>query len=302
MVGGPHALIQQDYLDNSQLREHFNEDQPCHIYMVCRRPRITIAPTDVRFTDSTFQGSVTVQQGATVQQEPFSVRWPEAAGFTFDSQYPFNTFSISEPNGKVYLDGKTALLAAKLGDQFVKHLSAEVLYVGQAYGEDGSRTAPDRLRNHSTLQQIYAEAIARTPEKEIWLVLWSFRPILLASFDGTQAEYGTSTEEDDQHIDKTLATEITEQQRINFTEAAVIRYFQPEYNTVFKGSFPNPAHKTYSECYDLDINSIAVELDTEGSYCKLWSATVAPRWTHFIHYPLHSKNERQAMFDFELKK
>ena len=81
----------------------------------------------------------------------------------------------------------------------------------------------------------------------------------------------------------------------------MIRYFQPEYNKIFKDTFPNPAHKTYAECYDLDINSVAVELNTEDSYCRLWSEAVPPRWTHFIHYALHSRAERQAMFDIEAK-
>jgi hypothetical protein len=48
-------------------------------------------------------------------------------------------------------------------------------------------------------------------------------------------QYGTTTEEDDEHIDSVLGTEITEQQQINFTKAALIRYFDPEYNVLFRG-------------------------------------------------------------------
>ena len=63
--------------------------------------------------------------------------------------------------------------------------------------------------------------------------------------------------------------EITEQQQINFTEAALVRYFK------------HPAHKTYSQCYDLDLNAVNVELQTEEIMCRLWSPSVAPSWTHF---------------------
>ena len=298
MVGGRHALLQQDDLDSEEVRAYFNEDHPCHIYMVCRRPRVTILPGDVKFTASTFEGSVTVQEGESTRKEVFSVRWPDATGLVFDSKYPYNIFGIITPDDNTSISGKVALLAPSLGDQFAKHLRAEVLYVGQSYGKEGQRTAPGRLRSHSTLQEIYAKAIAQTPDKEIWLWLWSFSPILLTSFDPTCSEYGTSIQEDDEHIERALRAGITEQQRINFTEAALIRHFRPEYNVHFAESFPNPAHKTYSECYDLDINSVAVELDTEESHCQLWSDTVSARWTHDIFYLLHSKAQRRGMFDF----
>jgi hypothetical protein len=198
------------------------------------------------------------------------------------------------------LNGKTAVLAQSLGPQFQKYLACEVLYVGQAFGENGSRTAPDRLESHSTLQEIYSDACSRAPDKEIWFCLWNFDPWLLVSFDGRQQEYGTSTEVDSEHIDTVLNTDITEEQRINFTEAALIRYFQPEYNVIYKDSFPSPKHTDYSECYNLDVNSVAVELNTEESKVILWSEAVSPRWIHFIQYALHNKEERKAMFDFLL--
>jgi hypothetical protein len=302
MVGGPHALLQQEDLENNQLRELFNEECPCHIYMICRRPRISIQPEDVRFTDRTFEGHITIQDGATVHKEPFSMPVKDTSDLKFLSEYPFNAFAIATSDGSVCMEGKAAVFAAKAGPRFHKHLSAEVLYVGQSYGVEGSRTAPDRLKSHPTLQKIYAEAICRTPDKEIWLELWSFSPMLLISFDGISKDYGTTTEQDDDHINSVLDTEITEQQRVNFTEAALIRYFDPEYNKLFRGTFPNPAHTSYSECYDLDINSVVVELDTEDSECQLWSKAVPPRWTHYIQYALHSKEDREAMFDFDWKK
>jgi hypothetical protein len=177
------------------------------------------------------------------------------------------------------------------------HLDLEVLYIGQAYGSDGSRTAVDRLQNHSTLQGIYAEAIRNSPDQEVWMVLCSFEPYLLASFDGRSKNYATTLHQDDAHIHQVISTAITEQQEINFTEAALIKYFQPEYNKVYKDSFPNPAHSTYSECYDVDLNMVSVEVQTEELRLKLWSEAAKPAWVHFCTFPLHSKQERQFMFD-----
>lgn len=91
---------------------------------------------------------------------------------------------------------------------------------------------------------------------------------------------------------------INEQQKINFTEAALIRYFRPLYNTIYKESFPNPAHSTYQECFDLDINSVCIEMNTlEMMNCMFYSESV-PR-THWNRqdFLLKSKEERKSMFE-----
>jgi hypothetical protein len=90
---------------------------------------------------------------------------------------------------------------------------------------------------------------------------------------------------------------VTEQQEINFTEAALIKYFQPQYNKMFKNSFPSPAHATYSQCYALDINSVMVEIDTDDLNAPLWSAAVPAQYHHFITYEMHSPNDRRSMFE-----
>ena len=297
MVGGPSALLQQDDLTNEEVLKRFSND-PCHIYMICRRPRISILPEDAQFTASSFEGLVTISSGAEVKNERFRLRTQDTEGFSFSSQYPFNTFEVNDRNGKRYLAGKTAILAGSLGYHLHPHLACEVVYVGQSYGTAGSRVAPDRLQSHSTLQQIYSDAHMRMPDKEIWIALWSFSPLLITSMDGISKSFGTSKEEDDAHIDEVLRTEITEQQRINFTEAALIRYFRPEYNTIYRESFPNPMHTSYSECYDLDINSVMAEIDTEDMNVQFWSAAAVPAWQHFATYALNSRAEREAMFDF----
>jgi hypothetical protein len=105
-----------------------------------------------------------------------------------------------------------------------------------------------------------------------------------------------------QHVYSTLMGEgINEQQKINFTEAALIRYFEPPYNKIYKDTFPNPAHSTYSQCYELDINSICIELQTsELVNCQFFSSTIPKAPWHMKDFQLHSKAERRSMFDFAL--
>lgn len=91
---------------------------------------------------------------------------------------------------------------------------------------------------------------------------------------------------------------MSDQQFVSFTEAALIKYFQPEYNKTFKNIFPSPAHLTYKDCYELDLNMIAIEIQTENVMCRLWSQHVEPKWTHLHKFILHSVNDRKSMFDF----
>jgi hypothetical protein len=156
---------------------------------------------------------------------------------TFQSEYPFTEYAFINKAGEWIARGKCALQLAMLGPQYWQHLDLEVLYVGQAYGRDGKRTATERLKSHATLQGIYAEAIKNSPDQEVWMILSTFEAYLLGSFDGRTKDYATSMEEDDEHISNVLRNEISEQQKINFTEAAIIKYFQPEYNKYTKTAF-----------------------------------------------------------------
>jgi hypothetical protein len=205
---------------------------------------------------------------------------------------------LNAEGGKVQRS-KAAVIAGIIGDDAMrKELALEVLYVGQAYGADGSRTAVDRIQKHETLQAIYSEAMARSPHMDIWIALWSFTSRVVTAIDGRWSQYGTTTEEDDKHIEHVLANPVTEQQEINFTEAALIRYFKPAYNKMFKNNFPSPAHTTYRDCYNLDINSILLELNTEIFNGPLWSVAIQKSFHHIIEYQFHSPTDRRSMFEF----
>ena len=94
-----------------------------------------------------------------------------------------------------------------------------------------------------------------------------------------------------------LSNTLNEQQIINFTEASLIKYFKPAYNIEYKDKFPNPAHKSYSECYDLDINSVCFELGTDCIKTRLFSSTIPPAFIHLGCFTMESKEKRINMFD-----
>jgi hypothetical protein len=291
-VAGYRFLMQQDHL--ASVAE--TGIKP-HIYFIGRRPRIMLDERSVRISLEEFCGEFLIQRGLDVERHPFVAKnLLGTADVTFQCPYPHSEYFIRDPSGAVISNGKVALLMAAMNPRFWNLLNLEVLYIGQAYGAEGERAADGRLTSHSTLQGIYAEAIRKSPDQEIWLLLCTFDMQLLASFDGRSKNIKTTLAEDDAHIKNVVANPITEQQQINFTEAALIRYFQPEYNVIYKDSFPNPAHATYAECYDLDLNMVVAEISTEDVFLQLYSPSVPPRWLHFAQFELHNTDEK-AMFD-----
>lgn len=295
MVNGACQLLQQEHL---YLIDQAGIDP--HIYVIGRRPRIMLNPQSVKVLPDRISGELLKQVKGKSIPIPFNtVNGLGTHPVQLECEYPYTEFAFMDNQGEAILHGKSALLLGALGPEFWEHLDLEILYVGQAYGKEGSRTAADRLKQHGTLQGIYAEAIRRSPDQEVWIVVSEFEPLLLGSIDGRSTEFSTTIEEDDEHIKTVTSTQITEQQMINFTEAALIKYFQPPYNKIFKDTFPNPAHSTYSECYDIDLNMVCVEFQTEELRLRLWSEAVQPDWIHFCSFPLHSREERQYMFEIE---
>lgn len=299
MYGSYAVLVQQEWL--GRLAEAgVDQNFPLNIYMVGRRPRVTIDPESIKVTAETISGRFLFQRGNSFEAHPFRARNLLGTDTPiFESVYPHTEYMVRDDSGVVIGRGKVANLMTQLAPRSLELLDLEILYIGQSYGVEGDRYAQERLQSHSTLQFIYSEAIRRSPDQEIWLALWCFDPMLIASFDGRESTVTTTTDEEDEaHIEKVFRTRISRQQEINLTEAALIRYFRPEYNEMFKNSFPNPAHRTYSECYQLDLNAIGVEVDSEPLQCRLWSPAAEPRWQHIIIFPLHSDEQRQSMFDF----
>ena len=290
------ALVQQADLDAPQIVEYFDAIRPCHLYLIGSRPRVTLIPDECNFSATTAHLAFGLQvQNRTEVIERDVLNWIGRDDLMIECTYPHTFFNIRDSTGVSHRSGKAALLLAECTSAHVDALDFKVLYVGQSYGMGGERRAPQRLASHSTLQGIYAEAITRSPDQEIWIILAHVESRLLANIDGRQAAVATRAE-DDLHIREVLKRSVSEQHLINYAEAGLIRYFQPEYNTVFKDTFPSPAHSSYAECYDMDLNGIVVEVQTEEIRLQLWSDSVKRKWVHFGQFELHDRAERQSMF------
>lgn len=298
-------ILQQTEIQYVNKMNYFDADSPCHLYFVGKRPRVTIDKDYFELHQEYIGLNFKIQNQDNIVELPFKL--PNRFGvenLSLHTKYPYNRFQILF-NEKTLID---AIVSSFLQTFYhsihaIDFLDFEVLYIGQSYGVEGARTAPDRLVNHSTLQGIYAEAISNNPDSEIWLALASFSQINIMMFDGitkfTEDERLKDNERFSKVFEKINYEGLNEQQKINFTEAALIRYFEPPYNKIYKDSFPNPAHTTYSECYDLNINSVCIEMNThEMINCQFYSQTIKKAPRHMKDFLLHSREERKSMFEF----
>lgn len=192
-----------------------------------------------------------------------------------------------------------------MAEYFMHVQEFEVLYIGQAYGKDGNRTAFDRLEQHSTLQKILTEYRNDHPDKHIYVLLLEIQKQLLMSFDGRSKEYIKTEEESDKHMKQVCCNLPEEVQAINITEAALINYFKPEYNINFVDNFPNENHKGYRQYYDLDYNALSVEVDLRfdnAPSMQLYTSTNRINSSFdFIRYQLFNDNERSNMYEIFTK-
>lgn len=81
----------------------------------------------------------------------------------------------------------------------------------------------------------------------------------------------------------------------------MINYFKPEYNINFVENFPDENHKGYRQYFDLDYNSLTVEVDLDFDNTpsiQLYTDTnrIANSFD-FIRYSLFNDNNRKSMYD-----
>jgi hypothetical protein len=293
------SICQQDDLTNPILKKEFTEEFPCHIYFIISRPRISVVPEKCEFNDL-IKLVFRIQKGFDFEEkEVFLEPFEDTTNYRIESEFPFSKFYIYNKNKEV-IYAKSALYYAMHSRKYSEEFNSELLYIGQSYGKDGEKDSTSRLKNHSTLQKIYSEVIQNNPDKEIWLNLLSFTRELHTSFDGINKQnkrHENEVENASRMMSKFLKNELNEKEIINFTEAALIKYFKPKYNIMFKDIFPSLDHKSYKESIEMDVNSVAFQLDTECINTKLFTEHIKPSFINMVSFTLKSEENRKSLFD-----
>ena len=281
----------------------FNDDNPCNIYFILQRPKVTIDPKSFSSNENRALFDFVVHNKEDKQRISLSIGLPKAESeIKLITNYPFSEFELAD-------DTKTLLIAR--ASSLIDHISAEknlsteildyeILYIGQAYGKIGNRTALDRLSTHETVQKIYTHALTNNPDSDIWVLLTKFSQLSMLFSGGVDEEFypKENQKRDDDLINDFIDNKglvITEKQKINFTEAALIKMFEPSYNKEFKNNFPDEKHLSYSECYSLDIRALKIELETSEMVRRIYSKKTGRKIYHSEMFEFKNDEDRISL-------
>jgi len=173
-------------------------------------------------------------------------------------------------------------------------INFEVKYIGQAYGNDGSRNAIDRLLKHETLQKISLQGV---PDGyNLTLLLLEVQPNnqLFTIFNPFAKNRDEGPSRIKSGLDKLFGT--SEQERIALYEASLIRYFSPQFNKEFKNSFPSTNLKILQDCYEKDFAAVIAEICIDELPFKLFSESVEVSHYHIAEHNLHKEEDRKFFF------
>lgn len=297
-----YQITQQDELELLNLDAIFTSQNPCNIYFICSRPKIAI---DASYIESS-QNRIKLRFRAQNQDQyiehyvdvPLGVK--VSGRLQIESRHPYNCLKLVDDEKTIY-EGKSAYILSAFSEKpwSIPCLHHNVLYVGQSV--DDVETVPTiaRIKKHERLQEIYSDALQRFPDKEIYLILASFRQNNLLHLHGgvpTMQRYDAIDEKKFMRLARN-PSKLRLRQKTTLCEAAFIRYFQPKYNVEYKASFPSRNHKSYSECYQLDINTVVIELYTTPSPVIFYSDFVARKHYHRAEFHMHTDVERRRMFN-----
>lgn len=130
-----------------------------HIYFVCQRRRVRLVKGGTRKTEGIRFTLAITDKGGTLTKEfliPDKSLRPEVTAMEPEQNGAYMVVTDEQHRDITPMMPLEKLLPFA-GEQLSELANLEVAYVGQAFGEAGSRTAVDRLQSHSTLQQVLAD-------------------------------------------------------------------------------------------------------------------------------------------------
>ena len=271
----------------------------CHIYMVVTRPAVHFDPSDFTYADGVISGSLVYRDDDGVQRHKFSSPFPLLDGaIRLDlSPYPHNEIRTYNSEGHIvrWMPANAVSLYQTQLPYEHAFRKLKVLYVGQSYA-GGHSSAFDRLRRHDTLQKILATTAYESPSSEILVLTVEYLPPRILSMMNGMDKRLIGDERDEKRFNKALDADFSKKLQISLVEAALIRYFQPKYNTVYKKKFPSRDLKVLQECYQYDFSSLAVEFDTSELRMVTYSDVVAPSDHHIANFMLTDDTARTQFF------
>lgn len=278
------TLPPHEIYNKKALAKHSELISNCHIYIVGLIPRLELK--DIGESEGNIEFRLEVGG------EPKSVSLPLPEGATLRGDGETNWVELA--NGQKVAPRNEAL-AFLLNRQ--EPIPFDVLYIGQAYGEDGNRNAIDRLTKHETLQKIALTENDKNSQIQVLILEIQPQNRMHVLFN----PWADEIDDDGTRVTNALDSlfETTEAQQVSLYEAAMIRYFQPKYNKMFKDSFPSTNLKVLAQCYEKDMAAVIAEFCFDELPFFLRSEATDIQPYHIAGYNIHEKKERDVFFGMQ---
>lgn len=282
--------------ENKEIIENSN------IYLIVTRPRISFNPLHFEDDGKSLSGKLFWKIKGIEYNSDFKIEKQRLSNnYSLDyvvSEYP-HTELLVKHEGQIKI--RLALyslfnLMNITSKDLLQLLNLNVLYVGQAFGKEGERNSFQRLQSHSTLQKILADSSHKNPDNEIYILFLVFSNSRLFLKLGNFENPNSIETENVDHVLNALDFQYNSKYSNSIVEASLIRYFRPLYNDTYKDSFPCTDHKILKELYELNIQSISIEICLDEYSFHLYSEKIKPFLYHNIIFNLTNDDTRRKFF------
>lgn len=256
-----------------------------NVYLITCRPRILIDADYFQLVGGVIFGHLLVVRDGTWRKVPFRY----GLGFEQHLGRPehCNATVLANGTGVLIENGQGQVLvavhviiAAGMCELSDEERDLHVLYVGQGMGKDESKLAVDRLSRHSTFQRILADFHTHHPELELLILLFRFehQRKLMSSGGDLTLEPRASEIEDREHIHQMHRSRFERRKRVTLAEAALISFFKPRYNDIFKRTnfYLSGKLKFLESLVKQDMVGFIVEICTGNARARLYSESRPP--------------------------
>ncbi|GAB1780310.1 hypothetical protein PMEGAS67_57870 [Priestia megaterium] len=238
------------------------DDRRYNIYVATLIPKLSIDEGSVQFFEDYIRFDVIVGTGEHTSRETLDISIisndiPEFdhRKFEFDYEKPRKAMVFKGwKKGPIELN----LLHVYLTESKY-YLDTEIVYIGQAFRENGERLPAEELMSDPTLQKVEAGILREYPEKDLALLLLEFKSQLVEEIDSENEDLLEL-----QEITKNPPLELNNQ-IIDATEAALINYFKPEYTKKLNNNSPSV------EDHGGHYRSVTVQIHPDIMGLKLFS-------------------------------
>lgn len=289
-----------------KVREDFPFDLSNHnIYIIAHRNRITINPNSLKIENKgeSVSGEFIVhnrENKSTYSFLTFPLVGKKIVDIS-DTIYPHISIRLKIDDGQsVQIRIQDIILCSE--HNLAKLVNLKVDYIGQSYGNEGNSDAMTRLigktgkQGHGSLQKVLADLSTNHPDKEVHVLLYSYefyKNFIRNSLIKTVDDFKFN----ETRFDKLISAKYERSNRIDLVEAGLIRYFEPEYNEIYKKSFPQKTHEMLQSLFDYDVTGLAISLSTEDHKLSLYSDKVEENSMHCPSYSIVKDSERASFLD-----